>query len=248
VEQNPFYYDESAAWDNQLWWGAFAWKNVNIPSKFREMITVSGWDAMEGRGTELAELITILQAWAKIPWKLGLLLSGTYGVGKTLLSILTLREMILAREDLNAVKLDVNDPFSKYDYSGLHRPDFAFVNTPHLLTKIRAGFNSKDLAWEDRPEQVLNEYKWRDVLVLDDMGRESPTDWAKSTMFELIDSRYTEGKTTIFTSNYDLDGLAERVSGAVADRMAEMCAGHIYNIKLGSYRLEKAKRAQEVEG
>lgn len=96
-------------------------------------------------------------------------------------------------------------------------------------------------------DDIVKPYAEADVLVLDDMGAEAPTDWVRSFMFELVDERYGSERTTIFTSNYHLNDLARRVGARVADRIAEMCAGHIYRIKIGSYRVELAKKGMQSD-
>ena len=43
-----------------------------------------------------------------------------------------------------------------------------------------------------------------ELLVLDDLGRERPTDWVEETMTLIVNTRYTESRPTIFTTNYPL--------------------------------------------
>jgi len=47
--------------------------------------------------------------------------------------------------------------------------------------------------------------------VLDDIGAERCTDWARETLATLIEDRYTRELFTVFTSNYSPSRLAVRL-------------------------------------
>lgn len=49
------------------------------------------------------------------------------------------------------------------------------------------------------------------VLLLDDLGAERPTDYARNELAVLVERRYQAGLPIIATSNYDPDALAERL-------------------------------------
>lgn len=76
-------------------------------------------------------------------------------------------------------------------------------------------------------EWELYAYK-ADLLIIDDIGKEKPTEWKLQTLFKLIDERGGANLPTIFTSNYTLAKLCERISpdnddgitaGAIKDRL-----------------------------
>lgn len=46
-----------------------------------------------------------------------------------------------------------------------------------------------------------------DLLVIDDIGTEKPTDFDKAQMFEIINSRYENKKPIIYTSNLKIDDI-----------------------------------------
>ena len=65
---------------------------------------------------------------------------------------------------------------------------------------------------------ILGQVMKAELLVLDDLGAERPTDWVEETMNLIVNTRYNDRKPTIFTSNYedvpdsdDLDSLLVRV-------------------------------------
>lgn len=68
-----------------------------------------------------------------------------------------------------------------------------------------------------------------EVLAIDDIGKERPTEWGLSMLFGIIDARYSDDLMTIITSNYERDELAGRFSkvdemtaGALLSRLHEM--------------------------
>ena len=69
-----------------------------------------------------------------------------------------------------------------------------------------------------------------ELLVLDDLGAERTTDWVDETLNLIVNTRYSERRITIFTSNYDLipdetdpRSLLFRVGARMLSRLHEMC-------------------------
>ena len=67
------------------------------------------------------------------------------------------------------------------------------------------------------------------ILVLDDLGNERLSDWAKDILHYIIIQRYNEERPIIITSNYPIfpknekdESLAERLGDPIASRLAEM--------------------------
>jgi len=58
-------------------------------------------------------------------------------------------------------------------------------------------------------------------LILDDLGKEKPGDWARQILFGAIDIRLQAGVPMLITSNYDPDQIAERLGPAIASRLQE---------------------------
>lgn len=124
-----------------------------------------------------------------------LLLRGPIGSGKTHLAVATALEMI---ERFNAPVL--------------------FMVVPDLLDYLRATFDpSKSIGYDDRFEQV----KTASVLVLDDLGTENATPWAREKLFQIFNYRYNERLPIIVTTNVDLrpGGGRSGVSGAIDERI-----------------------------
>ena len=65
------------------------------------------------------------------------------------------------------------------------------------------------------------------LLVIDDLGKESPTQYACERLFEIIDSRYNSMRPVIVTSNYSRGEIARKltegdVGKSIASRLNEM--------------------------
>lgn len=97
-----------------------------------------------------------------------------------------------------------------------------------LLERIRRTFNGAG-----SEASVLHLYKSVQLLVIDDIGKEPPTEWAISTIYNIINGRYEAYMPTIITSNYSPDELITRMTPrethdrtsaeAILDRLKEMC-------------------------
>lgn len=66
-----------------------------------------------------------------------------------------------------------------------------------------------------------------DLLVIDDLGKESPTQYACERLFEVIDTRYNTMRPVIVTSNYSRGEIARKltegdVGKSIASRLNEM--------------------------
>lgn len=98
-----------------------------------------------------------------------------------------------------------------------------------LLERIKRTFSRGDID----EGSVLRIYKTAPLLVIDDIGKEPPTEWAISTVYNIINGRYEAYLPTIVTTNYDTDTLIARMTTkdtrddttarATIDRLMEMC-------------------------
>jgi len=98
--------------------------------------------------------------------------------------------------------------------------DMLFITVPEFLNMIKATYDDP----EENEQAVLNKFSEADFLVLDDFGAERTTDWAMSMLYLLINRRYEEMRTTVFTSNIDLQELAEKLGDErIPARIERMC-------------------------
>lgn len=103
-----------------------------------------------------------------------------------------------------------------------------FATMMDLLAKIKASFEKRGDASE---EEIMRLYKSVDLLIIDDMGKEQPTQWVLSKIYQLINARYEDYKPVIITSNYTTGELIKRMTpvgddmstaAATVDRICEM--------------------------
>ena len=141
-------------------------------------------------GTE--EAFDVARAFARDPdpehrW---LYLRGGVGVGKTHLAVATALEI---RERNGSVY---------------------FAVVPDLLDHLRATFDpARGVAYDDR----FNQIRGAPLLVLDDLGTENTTPWAREKLYQIINHRYVERLLTIVTSNQSHDKIDERILSRLLD-------------------------------
>jgi DNA replication protein DnaC len=72
------------------------------------------------------------------------------------------------------------------------------------------------------------------VLVLDELGAQKPSDWVRDQVAYVLNYRYNENKVTIITTNFMdhgaegskptvTDSLAQRIGDRIRSRLYEMC-------------------------
>lgn len=90
-------------------------------------------------------------------------------------------------------------------------PIFAVV--PDLLDYLRTTFGPNS---ESTYDERFNAFRGADLLILDDLGTESATPWAREKLFQIINHRYIERAPLVVTTN-DLDRIEPRVRSRLSD-------------------------------
>ena len=90
-----------------------------------------------------------------------------------------------------------------------------FVTVPDLLDYLRAAYDpSSHQSYDKR----FNEIKTARLLVLDDLGTESATPWAREKLYQLFNYRYTAQLPTVITTAHALDDLDPRLVTRLRDK------------------------------
>jgi DNA replication protein DnaC len=90
-----------------------------------------------------------------------------------------------------------------------------FTVVPDLLDHLRAAFApGAEVSYDDFFEMV----KASPLLILDDLGTQSSTQWAQEKLFQLLNYRYTTSLPTVITTNEPLAQLDERLRARLEDR------------------------------
>jgi DNA replication protein DnaC len=135
---------------------------------------------------------------------IGLFLEGQPGVGKTHLAVAVLKQII-----------------ERTAAHGL------FYDTRDLLRVIRSTYDPSIRTTE---LEILRPVMTADLLVLDDLGAEKTSEWVEETMNLIVNTRYSERRLTVFTSNYpdipddtEPNSLLFRIGDRMRSRLHEMC-------------------------
>ena len=99
-------------------------------------------------------------------------------------------------------------------------PAGELVLVPNLLETLKEGFQ------DDSMENRLLGYATEQFLVLDDLGTEHNTEWAKAQLFRILDKRHSARLPTIITSNRSLYYLEDRVRDRVVSRLISEVHDH----------------------
>ncbi|MCS7063508.1 MAG: ATP-binding protein [Methylacidiphilales bacterium] len=67
-------------------------------------------------------------------------------------------------------------------------------------------------------ESIIQTYSNVPVLILDDLGTETNTEWNRKVFHSIIDYRYERRLFTMITSNYNLSDFEPRISSRLSDR------------------------------
>jgi DNA replication protein DnaC len=90
-----------------------------------------------------------------------------------------------------------------------------FVGVPDLLDYLRATYGpTSEVSYDERFEQIRSER----LLILDDLGAESPTPWAQEKLYQIFNHRYLHELPTVITINVELDRLDPRIRSRLVDR------------------------------
>lgn len=119
-----------------------------------------------------------------------LVLEGTYGCGKTHLAA-AIGNACLARGEM-----------------------VLFITTPDLLDHLRSTYGpSSEIGYDEMFDRI----RGANLLILDDLGSENPSQWAGEKLFQLLNHRYSQRLPTVITTNVDLDQIDGRIRSRMLD-------------------------------
>jgi DNA replication protein DnaC len=146
----------------------------------------------------------LVDLWPNTPEGKGLLLMGGCGVGKTHLAVAALVEIIQSGKPGRMI----------------------FSNFQDLIQEIQASFDPDTATTK---AEIMRPILEADLLVLDELGSQKPTQFVQDILYYVINTRYNEERTTIFTTNYleatadaKDESLEQRIGVRLRSRLAEM--------------------------
>lgn len=136
--------------------------------------------------------------------KKGVIIVGPNGVGKTHLACSIANELMINGKTV------------------------IYGNLINLLSEIRNSYNMENNINE---LEILKLYKTAKLLIIDDLGKEKPSEWGLEKLFTIINSRYENDLPVVITTNYNQEALINRLSingdfetaKSIISRLYEMC-------------------------
>ena len=150
----------------------------------------------------------------------GLILTGNNGVGKTHLACSIANELIK-----NGIPI-------------------IYGTLINLLAELKNTYDNDNNISE---MEIIKLYEKVDLLVIDDLGKEKPSEWGLEKLFTIINSRYENNLPVIITTNYNQNSLIDRLSingeietaKSIISRLYEMC--YLVKIEDRDHRIKNKK-------
>jgi DNA replication protein DnaC len=104
-----------------------------------------------------------------------------------------------------------------------------FVVVPDLLDHLRSTFApNTNVTYDDLFEQVRS----APILILDDLGTQSATPWAREKLYQILNHRYNAKAPTVITTANPIDEVDPRIRSRMLD--TRYCS--IYAITVPAFR------------
>ena len=97
-----------------------------------------------------------------------------------------------------------------------HQKSVKFTTSLKILDEIKSTWGERGKNAENK---LISDLTYADILIIDDFGAESGKDWINEKFYGIINGRYVDKKTTIFTSNYPISRL--KYDGRITNRILE---------------------------
>jgi DNA replication protein DnaC len=177
---------------------------ANIPKRYASCTLESFRDASPVLRNAKKRVQEFVDLWPNAPEGKGLLLMGGCGAGKTHLAVAALNEVVNSGKPGRVL----------------------FTNFQDLIQEIQASFDSDQTPGK---AEIMRPLLEADLLVLDELGSQKPTQFVMDILYYVINTRYNEERTTIFTTNYldhpaeaKQERLEDRIGVRLRSRLAEM--------------------------
>lgn len=103
-----------------------------------------------------------------------------------------------------------------------------FGSTIKLFGIIKKSYNNEI---EENESKIISEFINCDVLIIDDLGKEKPSEWVLEKLYYIINERYEHSKPIIITTNFNENQLIDIFTvgknkssiEAIMSRLNEIC-------------------------
>jgi DNA replication protein DnaC len=177
--------------------------SAQIPKRYQHCTLESFREKQPVLKNAKARVQEFVDLWPSTDEGRGLLLIGPCGSGKTHLAVAALIEIVNSGKQGRVL----------------------FCNFQDLIQEIQASFDSDEVPSKS---ELLRPLLETDLLVLDELGSQKPTTFVQDILYYVINTRYNEERTTIFTTNYTdnpdakEEPLAARIGTRLRSRLYEM--------------------------
>lgn len=117
-----------------------------------------------------------------------------------------------------------------------------YQSAVHLFEDVCADVLMKKIQNADSQNTYRYIYNC-DLLIIDDLGTEFTNSFVSSTLYDILNTRMREGKSTLISTNLNLQELTERYSDRISTRI--FASYKVYNFYGSNIRL--AKRRQTIQ-
>jgi len=96
-------------------------------------------------------------------------------------------------------------------------PVVHFIKTARFLEETRQQFNNPTPEWPERMKLI----ETVPLLIIDDIGAEKPSDWVRERLLNIIDERYSNNRSIIYTSNCTRQQMLDNLHDRIYDRIRD---------------------------
>lgn len=115
-----------------------------------------------------------------------------------------------------------------------------YQSAVHLFEDVCADVLMKKMQNTDSQNTYRYIYNC-DLLIIDDLGTEFTNSFVSSTLYDILNTRMREGKSTLISTNLNLQELTERYSDRISTRI--FASYKVYNFYGNNIRLAKRRQA-----
>ena len=93
---------------------------------------------------------------------------------------------------------------------------------------------------------IIEKYSKVPLLIIDDLGKERPSEWTLEKLFTIINNRYENNLPVVITTNYNREKLRERLANNTNYEIADSIISRLYEMCNGISLTGKDKRKELV--